>query len=192
MLNSYITLTETQRILQQPRINALTGALRSSIDTWNSALASAQMVLDKSARAMIINQYWYSFVNLALGGDEGVVLRNDQLQRFLVIDERIILRFKLIDNNFHSRNYPTKRAIQWSLQKPFAGIPQCERLELGYRLDITGTIVRDAFVLLKVGDRIVWMWQIGGERIDTFPIQLELRPSGTQEPQVFAYNNYLS
>ena len=113
MLNSYITLTETQRILQQPRINALTGALRSSIGTWNSALASAQMVLDKSARAMIINQYWYSFVNLALGGDEGVVLRNDQLQRFrTVIDERIILRFKLIDNNFHSRPPPASGTQQ--------------------------------------------------------------------------------
>ena len=192
MLNSYITLTETQRILQPPRINALTGALRNSINTWNTALASAQMVLDKSARAMVINQYWYSFTNLALGDDEGVILSIDQLQRFLVIDERIILRFKLIDNNFHSSNYPTERAIQWRLQYPFAGIPACERLELGYRLDITGTVIKDAFVLLRVGDRIAWMWQIGGEQIDTFPVQLELRPSGTPEPHVFSCNNYLS
>ena len=125
MLDSYITLAETQRILQPPRINALTGALRNSIDTWNTALASAQMVLDKSARAMIINQYWYNFVNLALGNDEGVVLRVDQLQRFLAIEERIILRFKLIDKNFHSSNYPTERAIQWRLQYPFARIPPC-------------------------------------------------------------------
>ena len=125
-------------------------------------------------------------------------MRNDQLQRFLVIDERIILRFKLIDNNFHSRNYPTKRAIQWRLQQPFAGIPRCERLELGYRVDITGTIIStrnpsDAFAtLLKVGlDRIVWMWQIAGEQIDTFPIQLELRPVGTpSEPEPLSYNNY--
>ena len=192
MLNSYITLAETQRILQPPRISALTGALRNSINAWNTAFAPAQMVLDKSARAMIINQYWYSFVNLALGGDAGVILRIDKLQRFLAVDERIILRFKLIDENFHSSNYPTERATLWRLQHPFAGILPCERLELGYRLDITGTVIKDAFVLLRVGDRVAWMWQVGGEQIDTFPIQLELRPSGTPVPHVFYYNNYLS
>ena len=192
MLNSYITLAESQTILRPPRISAFTGALRNSINAWNNDLAFAQMVLDKSARAIIINQYWYQFANLALGDDAGVVLRIDKLQRFLAIDERIILRFKLIDNNFQSSNYPTQRAIKWRLQRPFAGIPPCERLELGYRLDITGTVIRDAFVLLKVGDRIVWMWQVGGEKIDIFPIQLDLRPSGTPEPRVFSYNNYLS
>ena len=191
MLNSYITLAETQNILQPPRISALASALRNSVNTWNSAFASAQMVLDRSARAMIINQYWYSFANLALGDDPRVMSGIDQLQRFLVIDERIILRFKLIDRNSDSRNYPTKRATQLRLQFPFEGLPESEWLEFGYRLDLTGTVIQDAFVLLRVGTRIVWLWQIGGNQIDMFPIQLELRPRGIAEPYVFAYDNYV-
>ena len=191
MLNQYITLAETQSILQPPRINALAGALRDSLNTWNTAFGPAQMVLNSSARATIINQYWYNFVNLALGDDSGVVLTEDQLQRFLVIDERLIVRFKHINRRFNSSNYPTNRAIQWNLQHPFEGIPLCERLELGYRLDITGTVLKDAFLLLRTGQRIVWMWQIGGEQIDIFPIQLDLRPSGTPEPYVFSYTEYL-
>lgn len=149
------------------------------------------MVLDSSARAIIINQYWYNFANLALGDDPDVIFGVDRLQRFLIIDERFILRFKLIDNNFDSSNYRTNRATQWRLQFPLTGLPQCDRLELGYRLDITGTVIQDAFVLLRVGKRIVWLWQIGGERIDTFPIQLELRPVSAPQPYVFAYDNFL-
>ena len=149
------------------------------------------MVLDRSARAMIINQYWYSFANLALGDDPGVMSGIDQLQRFLVIDERIILRFKLIDRNFDSRNYPTKRATQLRLQFPFKGLRESEWLEFGYRLDLTGTVIQDAFVLLRVGTRIMWLWQIGGNQIDMFPIQLELGPRGIAEPYVFAYDNYV-
>lgn len=192
MLNQFITLPETQVILNPARMSGLAGALRNSLNTWNTAFASAQMVLDRSGRAIMINQYWYHFANLGLAGDQGVEPGRDQLQRFIKIDDRIFLRFKLLDENFESSNYPTPHAVRLRHQQiSFPGFPKSEWLEFGYRLDITGTVLQDAFILLRVGKRVVWLWQIGGSQIGTFPIQFELRPSGTPAPYVFDYTQYV-
>lgn len=188
MLNTH-SLTEVQNILSPPRINALASAIRNALNVWNNSLSSAQMVLDGLGRAIIINQYWYHFANLALDDDAGVIAGIEQRQRFLAIDERILLRFELLDDNFESKNYPTKRATLFRLQIPLMGLPPIERLEVGYRLDLTGTVIRDAFVLLRVGKQIPWLWQIGGNEISTFPVNFELRPEGAPEPYVFAYDN---
>ena len=191
MLQRYISLPETVSILRPPRIIALTGAIVNALSTWNTLLAPAQMVLDGSARAIIINQYWYHFARLALDDNPDIAWGNDQGQRFLVIDERINLRFKLIDGNFESRNYPTKRANQLRLQYTLDGLPKGEWLEVGYRLDITGIVLQDAFVLLRVGKQIPWIWQIAGNQIDEFPVQLPLRPPNTPAPNVFQFNNFV-
>ena len=191
MLKSYISLPETVGILQPPRINALASAIHNALNTWNTAFGPAQMVLDGSARAIVINQHWYYFAKLALCDDPDITWGIDQGQRFLVIDERIILRFKLIDRNFESKNYPTKRASQLRLQYPLKGLPEYEWLEVGYRLDITGTVLQDAFVLLRIGNQIPWLWQIGGNQIDEFPVQLPLRPPATPEPYVFKFDSFV-
>ena len=190
MLNPYITLPQAKKILDPRRVAVLTGALRNALSTWNTALAPAQMMLNSSARAMNINQMWYFFVGLGIDDDPSIILSEDQLQKFLVIDERVILRFKLIDRNFASRNYPTIRANQWRLQYSLPSLPQCERLEMGYRLDITGTEVQDAFIILRYGDTILWLWQIWGDKIDNFEVQLKLGPKTGPEPMVFDYDTY--
>lgn len=188
MVSGFTTLSETQQILRPHRMSALVNALRNSVHTWNTRYAESQMVLDQSARAIIINQYWYYLVNQALSNDPGVLARRDQLQRYFVFDERIIIRFKLFDNSLHSKNYPTDRAQDWKLQLPLSGIPPCDRLEFGYRLDITGSVIKDAFLVLPEGDRILWVWQVLGSQIDTIGVQLPLTPSGEPQPNVFAYD----
>ena len=190
MENQFITLPDVQRILDPGRVRSFVGALRDTLKTWNTELASAQMVLDPAARAMNFSRYWYYNANLALSDDTGVKFNTVQNQRMFTIDERIILRFKLIDRAFKSKNYPTRKATQWRLQYPLPVFPPCERLEFGYRLDLTGTGVEDAFILLRVGNTVVWLWQLWGARIDTFPIQLDLTPIGQTQPIVFAYDNY--
>ncbi len=191
MLNNYISLPETESILQPPRINALAGAIHNSLNTWNTALGPAQMYLDSRARAIIINQAWYYFSQLALGDDPDITWGIDQGQRFLVVDQRIILRFKLLDRKFESKNYPTNRANQLRLQYPLEGLPECEWLEVEYRLDITGTALQDAFVLLRVGNRIAWLWQISGNQIDEFPIQRPFTPPSTPELYVFKFKSFV-
>lgn len=201
-LAALMSLEEAQDILR-PRMQSFTDALAHCQKIWNAGrdgavpqqgyeqgYAFAHMSLDASARATILNQEWYTYANKTLSGDRGVVFAKDQLQRFIIIDERLIVRFKLLDRDLCSRNYPTDRAQGWELQLPLDGIPPVARLTYGYRLDLTGVEVKDAFVTHPRGDINEWVWQTSGERIDTFAIPLRLRAVGQPEVKVFAYDNY--
>ncbi len=185
----FISLESARKVLQ-PRMQALTDALSQCEKLWNNELAFTQRTLDESARAHVLNQYWYAYARAIFAADNGVVVSKNQLQRYVVIDEQIIIRFKFLDRNLCASNYPTDRAINWSLQMPLEGYPLLARLHYGYRMDITGTRVKDAFVTLPYGTINEWVWQTSGERIDTYAIQIRLRQAGELEPKVFAYDNY--
>jgi len=148
------------------------------------------MIIDRSARAHILNQYWYEYARQIFEGDRGVVFSNDQLQRYMVIDERVVLRFKLLDVYLRPSNYPTDHSLGWNRQIPLDGLPTCARLHYGYRMDVTGTSVKDAFIILPRGRFNEWVWQTSGEPIDTFGFQMSFSDECQIRPTVFAYDHY--
>jgi hypothetical protein len=190
-----ISLPEAQDVLR-PRVPPLARSLASAHATWLQDLAPLHVALSASARAKIINDLFYFNAGQNLSGDKGAVFGENQLQRFIVFEERLVVRFKLLDNNLQARNYPTERAKGWVQQLPLEGIPPCERLHFGYRLDLTGTIVRDAFITLPNGMGAVpndWVWQVWGNPIDsaTFGIQMRLVPlTRVAANVVYAYDDF--
>jgi hypothetical protein len=188
-MHSRITLEETRPIVA-PRMEFFAKALARTIKAWNEDYVPAQMILDTTARAIILNQVWYHYASEELAGDTGVIRERNQNQRYFIIDERVIVRFKLLDNNFRARNYPTERAMDWVRQLPLMGLPRCERLHLGYRLDLTGNAIKDAFLTLPNGISNDWVWQIWGDPVDIFNIQLPLREPGVPSPVVYRYDDY--
>ena len=192
MINKYITLPKAQSLLNPHWVPAFVRALRNSLHVWNTTLSQSQLVLSKSTRASIINDYWYYFTNQQLGGKAGISVQEERYQRFLVIDDQLIVRFKLVDRNLRSKNYPTPASKDWNNQLPLQGIPSLSRCELGYRLTLTGTAIEDAFLLLRSGEKLLWVWQVFGSQIDTFPIQLPFPNPGQPQPAVFAYTDYSS
>lgn len=190
-----IALPEAQELLR-PRVPELTKSLAGAFTTWQQDLAPHHVALSSTARAKIINDYFYFNAAQNLSRDKGAVFHENQLQRFIVFDERVVLRFKLLDNNLEARNYPTERAKGWVQQLPLEGIPPCERLHFGYRLDLTGTIIKDAFITFPNGTLAVpndWVWQVWGNPIDssTFGIQRRLIPvSRVATNVVYAYDDF--
>ena len=178
------------RLLLSSRMQGFTDALNECQKIWNEKYAFAQMTLDDSARANIINQHWYAFTRIKFGNDAGIVFSKDQSQRYIVVDEKAIIRFKLFNNQLHTSNYPTNHQQDWKLQIPMPGLPPCARLNYGYRMDITGIKIRDAFVILPQGSINEWVWQTSGEPIDTFGFQIPLRETDISVPTVYAYDNY--
>lgn len=192
MINKYITLPKAQSLLQPDRVPAFVRALKNSMHVWNTTLSQSQLVLSSSTRAGVINDYWYYFANQQLGGKAGISVQQEQLQRFLVVDDQLIVRFKLVDQNLRSRNYPTSMSKNWNNQLPLKGIPSLSRCEFGYRLTLTGTAIEDAFLLLRSGEKLLWVWQVFGSQIDTIPIQLPFPSPGQPQPSVFAYTDLSS
>lgn len=189
-----IVSLENARAALSSRMQGFTDALSQCQKEWNNKLASAQMVLDGSARAHLWNQYWYYYARSIFNEDNGVRFFIDQLQRYIVVDERVIMRFKLFDEHLCARNYPTDHAVDWKLQIPLEGLPPCARLHYGYRMDITGTKVKDAFITLPKGSSFnEWVWQTSGEPIDIFGtvgFQQTLHQMGEPNQTVYKYDNY--
>lgn len=175
MTDQILTLPEAKDLLAE-YMPGWTSALQRAIYEWNTGLAQYQSILDESARAQNLNQLWYHFSNIALADYPDVDLRKVRNQRFFSIADEVLLRFKFVDTRYQSKNYPTSHSRQWNLQIPLSGIPNVPRLEFGYRLDLTGTSVRDAMVLLKIGkaktktaSNVIWIWQVWGPQISQFP-----------------------
>lgn len=189
---SRVSLDEARDILL-PRMPAFTESLAAAFRQWNATYAMRQAALGATAQAQIINDEFYFDANSRLAGDRGVVYAVKQLQKHFIIEERLVLRFKLLHQALDSRNYPTEQQINWSRQYPLDGFPPCERVTFGYRFDLTRTVIKDAFITLPNGDPVAindWVWQVWGAPIDfsTFAIQLPLVPL-SQQTRVYAYDD---
>jgi hypothetical protein len=193
---SVISLPDSQIILR-PRIPHLIGAFGESWRTWREDYHAQHVILNDSARAIIVNQNFYWHAQQRLNDDLGVRFLEDNLQRYMVFDEALIVRFKLLGGGLESHNYPTVRARQWLQQVPLPDFPKLARLNFGYTLDSFGTQVDGAFVTLPNGIAAAvndWVWQVLGSPLDltTFGIQLRFPPRLGQQAIVYDYDDYLA
>ena len=173
-----IALEEAAAALDGPRIKALVTAAEETLDHWNERYGSGEGVLEEATRSSVFADWWYRYASGHLRDDVGVSLGDDQRQRFFSVESpaaQVLIRIKhLPERVYLSRNYRTRHAREWNAQIPMPGIPQCARLEFGYRLDNTGTRLKMACVLLRVENRVIWIWQVLGERVNPFAADVAL------------------
>ena len=163
----FMNMAAAQTVLL-PRIPAFVDALRRATREWNSGLGAYHAIVDEFARAVLISQFWYSYSYQLLRSDSGVSLEKFGNRSFYTIDKLLVLRLKHVDSSYRSWNHLTARALAWNAQASFPSIPPMVKLELGYRMDLTGTVVKDAVVMLNYKGRSLWRWQIWGGQISEF------------------------
>jgi hypothetical protein len=183
-----IGLEEARKILK-PRMPQLADALRDSMSQFNEFPPVAAMAFDDPTKWMCMNRLWYFAAQTRLTGVPGVVFDVHKLQRYVMFDERCLVRHKHFDDGMLARNYPTAHNRLWMRQGSLDGILPVGRLDFGYRLDVTGTRVQDAFITLPYERVNLWVWQIWGEEVDTFAIPQPLFPRQPSET-LFAYDDY--
>ena len=181
----YIDMPDAQTILR-PRVRVFAASLVRAMREWNGGFGQYHARLDEHARAVNINKLWYSFAEPALSSDTGVLLGKVSNGKFFVIDDKVVLRFKQADSSYRTRNYPTARALAWEQQAHFPSIPPLVRLDLGYRLDLTGTVVTDAVIMLKSSGHMLWHWQFWGHPISEFAAA----PKDMLGRLVYAHDDY--
>jgi hypothetical protein len=87
-------------------------------------------------------------------------------------DADVVIRFKKMDEDGRSRNYPTKQAVDFDRQLQLPGLPYPPlRLTAGYLLDATGGFVRSQ-IAMPSGRETRWCAAIvpREERIEGEPI----------------------
>jgi len=197
-VSQFLTLAGARAILGGARMKALTGAAVDSVGVWRDDLKDLRIALDATTRARLINNLFYFKAQIALAGDTGCRFDEIRQQRYIEFDEKVLLRFKLFDDALETSNYPTEQAEEFVQQDWIPGLPPLVRLHLGYRLNIIGLGVSDAFVTLPTGIPgafNAWVWQVLGDPMNetsTYGVQLPLllTPQEPLQNDVYFYENY--
>ena len=189
--DTHITLHQAMRVLA-PRMSTMVNELRLTVESWNNRPDQWQLSLaDRKARGLVLNRLWYQRIQSALTNDSGVQRKpNAGEESYLQIDQSFTLRLKSLSTELTTRNFPTKRSRHWESQLTLPGLPPGDRLDLGYRLDATGTSLEDMFVMFHINKSLIWIWQVAGISVDTFPIQFQLFDQPTPHEAIVAYSQY--
>lgn len=191
-----VTLADAQSTLK-PHMPKLIQALTCAFDLWTApdGYAPFHAAHDDSARAKIINDQFYYHANTSFAHDDGVEFNTRRLQRYLIIDDNLNIRFKQLTKNLGSTNYPTQQASAWTSQAFLPDMHMHARLTFGYRLDPFALEIQGAFVVLPNGNPYTindWVWQVLGSPMEnsTFGIQMPLYPADSGSSHVYAYDDY--
>lgn len=158
----------TAKSILDPRIPCIAAAFHSVMAEWNGPLAGYHATFTEFERAVILSRLWYAEVSRLLKGDQGIEIIKNGTRECCVADDQLLIRLKHAGAAYRTWNYPTKRARAWENQAAFPGIPPLYRLDIAYRLDLTGTVMRDAVVMPSGGHDASWHWQIWGEPVTEF------------------------
>ena len=174
------------KVILRPRVPVFADSLRKAIREWNTGLGAYHAIFDEFARGVLISQFWYTYSSQALEGDSGISLEKHGGRPYYIVDDELVLRFKHVNDAYRSWNHPTPRALAWDAQAWFPTMPPMAKLELGYRLDITGTVIQDAAVILNYKGQSLWRWQIWGYPIGEFAAT----PKDAFGREVYAYEDF--
>ena len=183
-----IGLHEAQTIFRA-RMPAFTNALREAVAIWTRSLHPHPLVtLNAVTGSQLINDAWYQLAEHGLVDDAGVRLLNNAStnHKCLLIDGRLVVRFKHADSTYRTRNFPTPRALAWNAQKRFETIPDVVRVDFSYRVDLTGTLIQDALIQYSRTHEPIWRWQVWGPPITEFAAARR----DMMGRHTFAYENY--
>lgn len=107
-----LTLAQAQSIITDERMMAFLTPLVDTIKWWREDMKESHLRLGPLARAININEQWWSRAKEAYSETPGFNFIVERNQRLLIIDEVAMLRFKLLDEELESNNYPTAQALE--------------------------------------------------------------------------------
>ena len=192
-----ISLAEVRDLhLQDGRINRILAG-KESVEMRNAQRirSGTQPGWSKSTLASVYADELYRESMVRLSQDPGIHFFSVNGQRFIRVSSSKIAavsRFKKVRANWLSSNYRTSQSIAWNGQIPLLDVPQCPRIEYAYQMDY-GKVVRFA-VLLRVGDEVVWIWQVSGYPTNKFPFDVpahELPGIHRSTHQALIHHRYL-
>ncbi len=81
---------------------------------------------------------------------------NEKSFSMLLLDDKLLIRFKKFDDRRMPRNYPTQHAQEFNLQMRLPEVPSATRVFCGYRLNPLETEILDVSITCTNGKRPAW------------------------------------
>jgi|SRR5882724_3090094 len=145
-----------------PHLAPVHGAMHRGFDRYLKDYLS-EIKAEHSDRAVTSNVHSHMLAEMAQAfeGVSGAALLDVRGLKVLNLDDRIVGRFKKVDDQGRSRSYPTKQAKAFDLQLPLPGVPAAAtRVTFGYEPDAAFSAIERIVVACPYGDGIPWCAQV--------------------------------
>lgn len=140
-----------------PHFDDIDAICRESLATYRQYPPEFLLDHDARAAANCIYAHMVARADERLTGRSGVRFVNIRGLKVWVIGEVATIRFKKMDEDGRSRNYPTKQTRDYDRQLQLPGLPHPPlNLVVGYLPDPTGTEVQRVQVARPSGRNIDW------------------------------------
>ena len=139
--------------LLAPHLRLIGDCLREGVDRFNAEREHAGPVSTRS-RASLVHDYAAEAAERAFDGTDGVELVRDHGFLVIVVDQRVLIRFKKLTNRLETRGIRTHQAQLWDAQEPLPGMPPVTHLVAGYVLGDLGDLDRLVLVCARYGRRL--------------------------------------
>ncbi len=155
----------------QPFATSWVHALLDYVDEMNHPnMVRIRAPMRRRAFCSTLHDFWYSRMEESPDHGKRFECRTHRGQRYLSVQDEVIIRVKQLDPRYLSWNLATTHADAWNRQMALKGLEPAPRLELGYRLDAVMSGYDNIHILLRVESEIDWRIQIYGARTDTFDV----------------------
>lgn len=116
---------------------------------------------DNAAAATCVHRHILTNVNRQFMGVRGAKILNARGLKVLNINDRIVGRWKKLNEDGQSSSYPTKQARSYDRQLPLPHLPPAAtRLTFGYEPDLAFTAIQRVVVACPHGRRPLWCSQV--------------------------------
>ena len=162
------------RAVLKPYHAIFADASRAAMKQWLEIPPAQRAALDHP-RAFA-NVVWSLFRNEAqvrFSGLPGVTLTHKYNTFGIVVKDQLMLRFKRVNPEGLSRNFPTQTSLKFYAQFDLPGIPAaCPRAEIGWREDDVRLGLAELSIVMRTGKHLAWRYSIleeGGTAVLAIP-----------------------
>lgn len=149
---------------QEPLYNIVTGAWSVYKTEYPESL---RVVHSPGIRAGIVHDHAVELAAKFCATDSRARLETVRGLSLLVIEGRLAIRFKKLDDELHSRGQPTQQNKDFRSQLQLDGIAAPHNLEAGYVLDLLGQNIQEVHVVCPNGKGIYWDISLTGSAVVT-------------------------
>jgi hypothetical protein len=140
-----------------PLFEELDAVCRGGLERYQRYPADVRVEHDARAAATCIYTHMVALADSLLTDKPGIVFKSIRGLKVWIIGEKATIRFKKMDEDGRTRNYPTKQARDFDRQLPLPGIPFPPlNLVVGYLPNALGTDVERVQVARPAGKAIDW------------------------------------
>lgn len=130
-------------------------------DRFDALPDRAPIAAQPRARANVVWSYMLAEANEHLLGLPGVKPIDAYETRSYLVEDEVLVRFKLLDAEGRSSNFPTRRAQPYNLNYPIEGIsPSALRVDVGYKLNELQTAISGIEVSHRAGSKVAWRFSL--------------------------------